>query len=202
MASGNTFGMNLAAARSKAGYSVETAARMLDIKPKVIEAWERGKAVPTDEELVLLSKLYSVELSALTAEGDDEKQQNPHIADSDVPPKKEDRSEFYAPHTQDDQRGSFSDYLEEGEELLWEGRPAPRWKYAKKFAARVLSALAPIPFFSLLMAADEIFFSSSSALTCRVCEIDGKAVGMKDEETFAKIRDAYQAELRAECGLK
>ena len=53
-----------------------------------------------------------------------------------------------------------------------------------------------------MMAADEVFFSSSSALTCRIGEIDGKPVGMKDEKTFAAIRDAYQAELRAECGVK
>ena len=50
-----------------------------------------------------------------------------------------------------------------------------------------------------LMDADEIFFSSSSALTCRVKEIDGKPVGMKDEATFAKIRDAYQALVKKEC---
>ena len=52
-----------------------------------------------------------------------------------------------------------------------------------------------------MMEADEVFFSSSSALTCRVKEIDGRSVGMKDEKTFALIRDGYQAELRAECGL-
>ena len=51
-----------------------------------------------------------------------------------------------------------------------------------------------------LFDADEIFFSSSSALTCRVKEIDGKSVGMRDEATFAKIRDAYQQKLKAECG--
>jgi D-alanine transaminase len=50
-----------------------------------------------------------------------------------------------------------------------------------------------------LLAADEVFFSSSSALTCRVKEIDGKAVGMKDEATFARIRDAYQALVKKEC---
>ena len=51
-----------------------------------------------------------------------------------------------------------------------------------------------------LMEADEVFFSSSSALTCRVKEIDGKPVGMKDEKTFARIRDAYQALVKEECG--
>jgi len=51
-----------------------------------------------------------------------------------------------------------------------------------------------------MMAADEVFFSSSSALTCRVKEIDGKSVGMKDEKTFARIRDAYQALVKKECG--
>ena len=53
-----------------------------------------------------------------------------------------------------------------------------------------------------LMTADEVFFSSSSALTSRVCEIDGKPVGMKDEKTFAAIRDAYQALVQKECGKK
>ena len=51
-----------------------------------------------------------------------------------------------------------------------------------------------------MMAADEVFFSSSSALTSRVCEIDGKSVGMRDEKTFALIRDTYQEKLVAECG--
>ena len=53
---------------------------------------------------------------------------------------------------------------------------------------------------SEMMDADEVFFSSSSALTCRVREIDGKSVGMKDEKTFARIRDAYQAKVKEECG--
>ena len=53
-----------------------------------------------------------------------------------------------------------------------------------------------------MMAADEVFFSSSSALTCRIREIDCKPVGMKDEKTFGAIRDAYQQELKAECGVK
>ena len=52
-----------------------------------------------------------------------------------------------------------------------------------------------------LMNADEVFFSSSSALTCRVGEIDGKPVGLKDEKTFARIRDEYQRRMKAECGL-
>lgn len=51
-----------------------------------------------------------------------------------------------------------------------------------------------------MMTADEIFFSSSSALTSRVTVIDGKRVGGRDEKTFAVIRDAYQEELRRECG--
>ena len=52
-----------------------------------------------------------------------------------------------------------------------------------------------------MMAADEVFFSSSSALTCRIREIDGRPVGGKDERTFAIIRDAYQEEMKKECGL-
>ena len=53
-----------------------------------------------------------------------------------------------------------------------------------------------------LFEADEVFFTSSSALTSRVGEIDGKPVGMKDEKTFAAIRDAYQALVEKECGAK
>ena len=49
-----------------------------------------------------------------------------------------------------------------------------------------------------MMDADEVLFSSSSALTSRVCEIDGKPVGMKDEKTFSAIRDAYQTLLDRE----
>ena len=51
-----------------------------------------------------------------------------------------------------------------------------------------------------LMAADEVFFSSSSAVTCRIREIDGKPVGMRDEETFAKIRDGYQRMIKEKYG--
>ena len=52
-----------------------------------------------------------------------------------------------------------------------------------------------------MMNADEVFFSSSSALTCRIGEIDGRKVGLKDEKTFAVIRDGYQEELKREAGL-
>ena len=51
-----------------------------------------------------------------------------------------------------------------------------------------------------LMESDEVFFSSSGAVTCRVREIDGKPVGMRDEATFARIRDAYQRKIKEECG--
>lgn len=51
-----------------------------------------------------------------------------------------------------------------------------------------------------LMAADEVFFSSSSAVTSRVREIDGKPVGMRDEATFAKIRDGYQRMIKEDYG--
>ena len=51
-----------------------------------------------------------------------------------------------------------------------------------------------------LMDADEVFFSSSSAVTSRVREIDGKPVGMRDEATFAKIRDGYQRMIKEDYG--
>ncbi len=49
-----------------------------------------------------------------------------------------------------------------------------------------------------MMEADEVFFSSASAPICRVGQIDGQPVGMKDEQTFAKIRDARWQELLKE----
>jgi len=52
-----------------------------------------------------------------------------------------------------------------------------------------------------MMDADEVFFSSSSALCARISEIDGKPVGMKDEKTFAAIRDEYQRRMKSECAL-
>ena len=52
-----------------------------------------------------------------------------------------------------------------------------------------------------MMEADEVFLSSSSALTSRVNRIDGQEVGCHDEATFSAIREAYQQEMRAECGL-
>ena len=49
--------------------------------------------------------------------------------------------------------------------------------------------------------ADEVFFSSASAWACRVAEIDGQPVGLRDEETFSKIRDgiaaAYEKEIES-----
>ena len=54
---------------------------------------------------------------------------------------------------------------------------------------------------SELMAADEVFTSSSSALTLRISHVDGMPVGMKDERTFSAIREAYQEEMRRECLL-
>ena len=53
-----------------------------------------------------------------------------------------------------------------------------------------------------MMGADEVFFSASGALCCRFYEIDGRPVGGRDPETFAAIRDAYEAERRKECGLE
>ena len=54
---------------------------------------------------------------------------------------------------------------------------------------------------SQMMEADEVFLSSSSALTSRVDTIEGQPVGMKDEATFSAIREAYQQEMKEECGL-
>lgn len=52
-----------------------------------------------------------------------------------------------------------------------------------------------------LMAADEVFLSSSTAPTSRVNRIDGQEVGCRDEKTFSAIREAYREEMKKEAGL-
>ena len=49
-----------------------------------------------------------------------------------------------------------------------------------------------------LMAADEVFFTSASALCCRVTEIDGRPVGGRDEATLRRIQQAAWDEAMAE----
>ena len=49
-----------------------------------------------------------------------------------------------------------------------------------------------------LMAADEVFFTSASALCCRGTEIDGRPVGGRDEATLKRIQQAAWDEAMAE----
>jgi len=49
-----------------------------------------------------------------------------------------------------------------------------------------------------MMEADEVFFTSASALCCRICEIDGKPVGGKDPALIRRIQEAAWAEALAE----
>ena len=49
-----------------------------------------------------------------------------------------------------------------------------------------------------MMEADEVFFTSASALCCRITEIDGKRVGGKDPQLMKKLQDAAWAEAMAE----
>lgn len=52
-----------------------------------------------------------------------------------------------------------------------------------------------------MMAADEVIFTSASALCCRIGEIDGKPVGGKAPELLERIKQAALDEARAEAGL-
>ena len=49
-----------------------------------------------------------------------------------------------------------------------------------------------------MMAADEVFFTSASALCCRIATIDGKPVGGKAPELLRRIQDAAWAEAMQE----
>lgn len=51
---------------------------------------------------------------------------------------------------------------------------------------------------SEMMAADEIFFTSASALCCRITRIDGQRVGGRAPELIKRIQDAAWAEAMAE----
>ena len=51
-----------------------------------------------------------------------------------------------------------------------------------------------------MMDADEIIFTSASALCCRVTRIDGKPVGGKDFALFDRIRQAAKREIVEEAG--
>ncbi len=53
-----------------------------------------------------------------------------------------------------------------------------------------------------MMDADEVFFTSASALCCRVTCIDGKAVGGRDPQLFERIRQAALDEAMREAGLR
>ncbi len=49
-----------------------------------------------------------------------------------------------------------------------------------------------------MMEADEVFFTSCSALCCRITEIDGKAVGGRDPQLIRRIQDAAWQEAMEE----
>ena len=51
---------------------------------------------------------------------------------------------------------------------------------------------------SEMMAADEVFFTSASALCCRITTIDGQRVGGRAPELIQRIQDAAWAEALAE----
>ena len=52
-----------------------------------------------------------------------------------------------------------------------------------------------------LMEADEVFFTSASALCCRVTTINGKPVGGRDEETIRRIQQAAWDEAMGEVAV-
>ena len=49
-----------------------------------------------------------------------------------------------------------------------------------------------------MMNADEVFFTSASALCCRITEIDGRPVGGKDPQLIKRIQDAAWQEAMTE----
>ena len=54
-----------------------------------------------------------------------------------------------------------------------------------------------------MMEADEVFFTSCSALCCRITEIDGKAVGRRDPQLIKRIQDAaWQEAMEEVAALK
>ena len=189
-----TLGKNLKSARENSGYSVEYAARMIDVKPKDLQKWETGKDTPDDRNLSLLARLYSVPVEELTgttkpspeAEAprtepprpsadhtsesehgtasesgertSDEPKREAHRESADEPPHDPPR---YTPRETVPSRGNgkgetpFSEYLEEGETLLWTGKPVPRIRSSTRFFSKSLGAVLFFAFYIISSFTDQ-----------------------------------------------
>ena len=57
--------MGIMSARKAAGYKIKDVARILGISSTAICNWEKGKALPTADKLIPLSRLYKVSIEEL-----------------------------------------------------------------------------------------------------------------------------------------
>lgn len=136
----------LHAARLSCGFTVDYVARMVDVKPREVERWERGDSDPSEKELSLLARLYGVDPNELTGgapRGSDRSDQSARSDRSDRSNREEDRrdrrdrtaadgsdrfkSEVPPPRRATDTGDGafFAKHLTEGERILWTGRPDP-----------------------------------------------------------------------------
>ena len=113
--------------REARGYTTDYVARMTDIPPRVLEAFECGTETPSEEQLLLLSRLYETDLTSLSeTEADPSTEDAPcDTEDSDTPP-----DAFDVPSSA---ARVFQKALEDGERILWYGCP-----YMKRTASNLM----------------------------------------------------------------
>lgn len=122
---------SLKQSREKCGFTVDYAARMVGVKPREIHKWESGASVPSDETLLLLSRLYGTSLADLMRDTlSAESASAPPHDKKDAPVERqsglsEQASEHrsHTDETNDDAR--FLPHLMVEEHILWSGRPDP-----------------------------------------------------------------------------
>lgn len=144
-----TIGANLKTARERCGFSVDYTARMIDVKPKDIEKWERADGLPDEDTLSLLARLYSTDPASL--KGEPSAERSAETEEIPRPPKKSraersdtdpDAFSAYTARTESDAsaqthsdpkrkntashgKSVFDTYLEEGETVLLICKPHP-----------------------------------------------------------------------------
>lgn len=103
--------------REACGYTPDYVARMTDIPLKSLEAFECGAEKPSEEQLLLLSKLYEAELGSVPEVGSDPSPADPPHGTEErgTPPEA-----FEIPSKA---AKVFQRELENGERILWYGNP-------------------------------------------------------------------------------
>lgn len=119
----------LTALRKYYSLSQEALAEKVGVSRQAISKWERGEASPDTDNLLMLSKIYSVSLDDLLgektaeeiiAELEKEKEECPDTEETEeiIPPEKETPPEFYSDRKEEEKTENKTSYYEIGKKLL------------------------------------------------------------------------------------